>query len=112
MTLYVDVDGTLQDYENKPRQDVIDAVRRFVETQPTLVTIWSGGGAGYAEWHARRFFPDLTLMTTAKFNPRQLLAEDIWVDDEAERIREDRYFAPKCTVLTPEEFVLWMLAQG
>lgn len=43
-----DVDGTLIDYESKPRYEVIDLLRAFSALGANIV-VWSGGGVEYAD---------------------------------------------------------------
>ena len=47
-----DCDGTLWDYDRKPRHEIIDLFRAF-EALGCHMIIWSGGGIGYAEQAAR-----------------------------------------------------------
>lgn len=48
-----DVDGCLIDINNKPRPEVIALYRAFEELGYEM-WVWSGGGQGYAEFHAAR----------------------------------------------------------
>lgn len=47
-TICFDVDGTLRDYYDRPRRDVIETLLLFVRAG-WRVFVWSGGGRDYAE---------------------------------------------------------------
>lgn len=107
-TIMVDVDGTLIDYNDQPRQEVISAVK-LMSGRHNII-IWSGGGTQYARMWMQRLFPDELWPHCAKFPMTEILPTDFIVDDEAETIRQNEYV--EATVLSPEEFVMWALAQG
>lgn len=102
--IYVDVDGTLIDEHDQPREPVVSAVR-LAALRHTVV-IWSGGGADYARLWRNRLFPDLSILTCAKYKVTNTPVDAILVDDQFEQMGEGR------TVLSPEEFVLWVLSNG
>ncbi len=77
MTIGFDVDGTLLDYNDKPRDDIIELFNWF-KNHHHKVIIWSGGGAEYAETIARR----LGLEADAYLMKHQSEQVDIAVDDE------------------------------
>lgn len=55
---FIDCDGTLIDYEDNPRMDVLRAVEEAI-ARGLDVAIWSGGGANYAKTVVRRLLPEL-----------------------------------------------------
>ena len=82
--IYVDVDGTLIDYEDKPRYDVINLLRLLKRTSNVKLVCWSGGGYDYAErWVEKLGLQDLFERVDVKAYldtfPRAL---DITIDDE------------------------------
>jgi len=52
MKIAFDVDGTLLDFNNNPRWEVLDMLR-FLSKKHTII-VWSGGGKEYAETIARK----------------------------------------------------------
>ena len=48
MNICFDVDGTLIDYDDNPRGDIIDLLLAFRQGGFDII-VWSGSGAGYAE---------------------------------------------------------------
>lgn len=82
--IYVDVDGTLIDYEDKPRYDVINFLRLLKKVGHVKMVCWSGGGYDYAErWVERLGLQDLFEKIDVKAYldtiPRPL---DVTIDDE------------------------------
>lgn len=106
--LFVDVDGTLIDENDKPFEAVVSAVE-LVAPQFTRVIIWSGGGADYARLWRDRLFPGRRFDATAKDSFRTLPSDAMAVDDLAEEMAG---YLITATLLTPEEFVMWALAGG
>lgn len=94
---YIDCDGTLVDYDYRPREDVVAAVRALLSRGENVI-VWSGGGVGYAAGVARMFF-DGRVGVLAK-DRRILTEQDVVVDDMD--------FEPPfntARVLLPEQFV-------
>lgn len=52
-SIVFDVDGTLIDFEDQPRWEVIDMLRAF-HAIGYRILVWSGGGASYAGYVVRR----------------------------------------------------------
>lgn len=73
----IDVDGTLVDYNDKPRQDVIDLFNWF-QAHGWQVVVWSGGGKAYAQMWCDR----LGLKPHRCDDKNKELQPDITVDDE------------------------------
>ncbi|KKL87986.1 hypothetical protein LCGC14_1929210, partial [marine sediment metagenome] len=65
MTLYMDVDGTLIDGDDKPDWGVIGAVLQHHYEHSTAIVIWTGGGVGYAGLWCTRLFPRLPFAAAA-----------------------------------------------
>jgi phosphoserine phosphatase len=65
-----DVDGTLIDIDNKPREEIIALYRAF-QNLGFEMWVWSGGGVGYAEFHAQRLGlkPDRVFAKDDKLKP-------------------------------------------
>ena len=53
MVVYVDIDGTLIDWDDKPMIHVIDFVKALKEKRGCELIAWSGGGKDWAE-HATK----------------------------------------------------------
>lgn len=72
-----DVDGTLLDHNNKPREKVLALYRAF-EALGYEMWVWSGGGLGYAQSCAHRLglSPDKVLVKDRKLKPH-LAFDDI-----------------------------------
>lgn len=78
MTVCFDVDGTLIDYENKPRYAVINLLKAFKDLN-CAVYVWSGGGVLYAEgWVNRLGLNDLIEGCIVKGS----IQPDLAVDDQ------------------------------
>lgn len=60
-----DVDGTLYNYNDKPRTQIIDTLKLFVSAGWT-VCVWSGGGRDYAAGQGRRLGLPETVLYTSK----------------------------------------------
>lgn len=55
MIVAFDCDGTLIDFNDEPRREMVELCRALhSETNRVRVIIWSGGGKGYAEQVARK----------------------------------------------------------
>lgn len=48
MNICFDVDGTLIDYDDNPREDIIQLLVEFADAN-FRITVWSGGGRDYAK---------------------------------------------------------------
>lgn len=77
--IFFDVDGTLIDYEDQPRWDVIDMLRSF-HALGYQVSVWSGGGASYAGSVVRRL--GLTNLVTHITAKDKTCPAPLAVDDE------------------------------
>lgn len=97
--LFVDVDGTLIDGEDRPNYALILAVNRLVNGSDTQLVIWSGGGEGYANLWGHRLFPWTSWRSAAK-DPRLPQPQDLIIDDVLE-------FKPvhNTQVMLPEDFI-------
>ena len=54
MTIAFDVDGTLIDKNDHPRQEVIALLKALASSKRNQIIIWSGGGENYAAMWGRR----------------------------------------------------------
>lgn len=70
-----DVDGTLIDYQGKPRYDIIQLFHSLEKTGCKMV-IWSGGGTDYAQHIADK------LGLTAEIRVKGSFTPDIAFDDQ------------------------------
>lgn len=101
--IFVDVDGTLVDFNDEPIVPVVAAVWVVIAKGIHPVTIWSGGGDTYAQMWARRLFFGQDLAAIAK-GPNLLQSGDTAVDDGL------LFRAPAgCGVMEPLEFASWVL---
>ena len=48
-TVCFDIDGTLRDYSDKPRTEIITLLQAFKAIKNIKVYVWSGGGVEYAQ---------------------------------------------------------------
>ena len=80
-TAAFDVDGTLIDYEDNPREDVLSLLRALQGLGCNII-VWSGGGQHYAEnWvHNLRRLKMLRGEVTATAKSRDVQV-DIAIDD-------------------------------
>ena len=101
--IFIDVDGTLIDEDDKPRPFVV-AAAWFAIARKHQVAVWTGGGIEYAERVARRLFPEQDVTPLAK-DPLALQYGDMVVDDMLEFVVPDGV-----RLVTPETFVEWALA--
>lgn len=53
MIIAFDVDGTLLDYEDNPRGDLVELANKLIQAGWQVI-VWSGGGQSYAETRARQ----------------------------------------------------------
>ena len=75
-----DCDGTLIDFEDKPRSEIVNLAKALSKCPAVSVIVWSGGGQSYAEMVARRVgLEDVECFS--KFDAR-LPTVDIAIDDE------------------------------
>ena len=74
MIVAFDVDGTLINYADEPRQEVLDMFKKYQDEGHTMI-IWSGGGRDYAAMWARR------LGLRALVMPKCCRDVDVAVDD-------------------------------
>lgn len=79
-TVAFDVDGTLIDKDDNPREDVIEMMKGMADFCD--IYVWSGGGVPYSEtWGRRLGLPDgIQYVRKASFYP------DIAVDDSEDFI--------------------------
>ena len=79
MRIAFDVDGTLIDYDEKPRENIIELLKMMAEMQGTTIIVWSGGGREYAlTWVKRLGLDDYVDIVTSK---DKSLKVDIAFDD-------------------------------
>lgn len=97
--LWVDVDGTLIDGEDRPNYALILAINKLVRSTNTELVVWSGGGAQYAEVWAHRLFP---------WTPFRVASKDPWLPQPADLIIDDvlEFKSVHATqVMLPEDFI-------
>lgn len=83
-----DVDGTLIDFEDQPRKQIVLLAYMLMEAGHEVI-VWSGGGKEYAEmWAARLSLEGATCMS--KFPASALPHVDIAFDDEMDTILADQ----------------------
>lgn len=99
--LFVDVDGTLIDGNDKAIVPVVAAVWTTLARGIHPVVIWSGGGADYAEMWARRLFYSVDVAAIAK-DPSALREYDTVVDDQLGFKVPESVF-----LMDPDTFVVW-----
>lgn len=83
MIIAFDVDGTLIDFNDKPREPIVALCRALQDLEDNSmidVIIWSGGGQEYAKTVARRLGLE-TFNCFAKFG-NSLPQVDIAIDDD------------------------------
>ena len=76
-----DVDGTLIDYEDKPREDIIALLKEHHDRGDVTV-VWSGGGKAYAESAVRRLDLDHWVDFCASKTQHHLVNADATYDDQ------------------------------
>lgn len=81
MKVAFDVDGTLRDYEDRIRHEIVDLLRWFLRNTKANVVVWSGGGLGRAESMVRALGLDNNPRVTAMAKNDQL-KPDIAIDDQ------------------------------
>lgn len=101
--IFIDVDGTLIDDNDRPRPFVMAAAWLLLARNIHGIVVWSGGGSKYAEQWARRLFFGHGVSAIAK-DPLELRAGDVVVDDMLEFRVPDGVF-----LKTPDEFSEWAL---
>lgn len=80
MIIAFDVDGTLLDYEDKPRKEIIELLKALDQPENTVV-VWSGGGEEYARMVVERLgLEKYVHMTSSKINRH--LKVDLAIDDQ------------------------------
>ena len=80
MVIAFDVDGTLIDKNDRPREEVISLLMALARAEENIVVVWSGGGEDYARmWVERLMIGSFVSMTTVKTNPH--LQVDLAIDD-------------------------------
>jgi len=80
MIIAFDCDGTLIDFFDKPRREIVALAKALTSCPDVTVIVWSGGGAGYAESVARKVgLEDVECFS--KFDAR-LPVIDLAIDDE------------------------------
>lgn len=66
MRILFDVDGTLIDYEDNPREEVINLLKTFADSGFGII-VWSGGGSRYAKHMVERLnLEDYVIAAMAK----------------------------------------------
>lgn len=81
MIIAFDVDGTLIDFMDSPREEIVTLLRILVEAGQDVL-VWSGGGKGYAETVGRRLgLPDEVLYAD-KWDARFKTKVDLAIDDD------------------------------
>ena len=99
--LFIDVDGTLYDFDYQPNEPLIKAIEKYAKAFPTaLIVVWSGGGKFNAQQAIDKLLPKIDAIALDKKGSFGLVEEgDIVVDDWAESLR-----VPKnCKILNPQE---------
>ena len=81
MIIAFDCDGTLIDFNDQPRTEMVLLAKALRETNGMQVIIWSGGGKGYAERVMRQCFGNLKFECFAKFDS-SVPEVDIAFDDD------------------------------
>jgi len=76
-----DVDGTLIDYNDVPREEIVEMARSLAFDPANTVIVWSGGGAEYAAMWARRLGIDHLVTMMAKDNS---IKPSVAIDDVPE----------------------------
>lgn len=83
-----DVDGTLIDYDNKPRTEVIEKLIAHSNAGDGII-VWSGGGARYAQlWVERLGLTPYVNAVDSKMNAKRYEA-DIAYDDQKVRLAKE-----------------------
>lgn len=77
MIVAFDCDGTLIDYEGKPRESIINLLKAFQAAGYCHVVVWSGGGIDYAKQIARNL--NLTGVT---IHAKGSIKVDLAIDDQ------------------------------
>lgn len=92
-TICFDVDGTLRNYNDEPRTEVIDVLKLYVRAG-WRVCVWSGGGRDYAS----RVGNMLKLPASIGYHSKHAwpkLVPDIAVDDQDVNLGERNVFVGK-----------------
>ena len=80
MIIAFDVDGTLIDINDNPREAVIETLKMVGQWEGITVIVWSGGGKDYASMWVRRLglesYVDEIMMKNMEYQP------DLVFDDE------------------------------
>jgi hypothetical protein len=83
MNIFVDTDGCLIDYDDKPRREIIKFVKFLAKHTTADLYCWSGGGADYARMWAERLGIDHLFKGFAtKFLAPPNVSVDLAIDDE------------------------------
>lgn len=82
-TVFFDIDGTLLDEHDRPREEVIDLLKAFYRVGCTI-GVWSGGGLHYVQRRVRQL--DLESFVTYQASKTQIVevldaGATIFVDD-------------------------------
>ncbi len=101
--IFIDVDGTLIDANDKPIPWTVAAAWVIIAKGLHPVVVWSGGGEDYAARQARRLFPEMDVIPLAK-DPGCVRAGDVVVDDGLEF-----KVSPGAFLKTPQQFAEWVL---
>lgn len=84
MLVAFDIDGTLIDAVDKPRQDVLDLLKWF-QSHNCEVVVWSGGGLDYVKTWISRLG-----LTNVRVGRKFVDSVDIAVDDMGDEITSDK----------------------
>jgi phosphoserine phosphatase len=82
MLVAFDVDGTLIDYDDQPREEIIALLKRH-HARGDAVMVWSGGGLAYAQNRVDRL--GLTPYVSAVVTKASLVP-DVTYDDQVVRL--------------------------
>ena len=113
MKLYVDVDETLVFWDNPlypfygkytVNNDLVNILKSGINTSNYDITIWSAGGAKWAEEINQTLFNDYALPSSGKHELYHDIPTSAYAIDD--RLKEDRFYLYRFKkVFLPEEFV-------
>lgn len=86
MIIAFDVDGTLIDFEDNPRSEIVALAASLLETEHVVI-VWSGGGQAYAETVASRLGLE-NAVCMSKYEGKQGHVDIAFDDDEAACLAE------------------------
>ena len=113
MRLYVDCDETLVFWENPDtpytgtctvNQDLVDVLKKGIDKGEYDVTIWSAGGAEWAENVNSTLFNDYNLPSSSKNDLYEDIPKNSYAIDD--RLFHDRFYLQRFKkVFLPDEFI-------